>query len=112
MWRYRLLCMNAAQRMPASHVLKGVPRVAFALVLVLAGGVAAAGTDSTDRKPPKPSSLAPHPTARRTFGAPIQPPILHKRHRQGARAEEGTGAHATGNKATARHSSKADKAPK
>ena len=29
-------------------------------------------------KPPKASSFAPHPTSRRVFGDPIQPPILHK----------------------------------
>jgi hypothetical protein len=31
-----------------------------------------------DGTPHKASSFAPHPTKSRVFGAPIQPPILHK----------------------------------
>jgi hypothetical protein len=65
--------------MRGSRALKGASLVAFALLLLAAGGAAVAGTDSTNPKPPKPSSLAPHPTAKRVFGAPIQKPIVHKR---------------------------------
>jgi hypothetical protein len=90
--------------MRGSRALKGASLMAFALLLLAAGGTAVAGTDSTDPKHPKPSSLAPHPTAKRAFGAPIQPPILHKRHKKAARA--------TGNQATATHSTKPDEAPK
>jgi hypothetical protein len=95
--------MNPPQRMRGSRALKGASLLA-ALILVAAGGMAVAGTDSTDPKPPKPTSLAPHPTTKRTFGALIQPPILHKRHRKAARA--------TGNQATATHSTKPGEAPK
>lgn len=48
--------------------------------LALAGTVAPAA-DSTATKHPKASSLAPQHTASRVYGAPIQPPILHKRHK-------------------------------
>jgi hypothetical protein len=88
-------------------VLKQALATFAACVLVLAGPArpALGGTDTTTQQPKaKPSSLAPHPTAKRTFGAPVQPPILHKRHKQGARA--------MGNQATASHSSKPGEAPK
>jgi hypothetical protein len=53
--------------------------------LVLAGTASApAGADDSKTTKPKASSLAPHPTGRRVYGAPIQAPILHKRHKQGA----------------------------
>ena len=54
-----------------------------ALTFLAAPGAAAAGTDSTNPAQAKPSSFAPHPTSKRAFGAPIQAPIVHKRHRQG-----------------------------
>jgi hypothetical protein len=37
-----------------------------------------AKTHQPTGKPHKASSFAPHPTTRRVFGDPIQPPILHK----------------------------------
>jgi hypothetical protein len=89
--------------MPASLALKGASLVA-AFILVAAGAAAMAGADSTDPKPPKPTSLAPHPTKKHAFGTPIPPPILHKRHKQGARA--------SGNQATTSPSAKPDEAPK
>ena len=53
----------------------------------------------------KPSSYAPQPRPpHRSYGAPIQPPIVHKRHKKGARV--------TGNQAPATHSTKPDEAPK
>jgi hypothetical protein len=100
--------------MPASHALKGASLV-LAFVLVAAGAAAMAGADPTDPKPPKPTSLAPHPTTKRAFGTPIKPPILHKRHKQGAPA---TGSQATatpstsGKQATISPSAKPDEAPK
>jgi len=51
---------------------------ACALMLLTVPGVAKAGTDSTDPKPPKSSSFAPHPTTKRAFGTPVSKPILHK----------------------------------
>jgi hypothetical protein len=48
--------------------------------LALAGAVAPAA-DSTATRHPKASSLAPQHTGSRVYGAPIQPPILHKRHK-------------------------------
>ena len=56
---------------------------AFVLTLLAAPGAAAAGTDSTNPSHAKPSSFAPHRTSKRAFGAPIQAPIVHKRHGQG-----------------------------
>ena len=50
-----------------------------ALALLASGAMAAASADPTDAKPPKPSSFAPHPTAKRAFGTPVSKPILHKR---------------------------------
>lgn len=88
--------MNAPQRIRASRTLKGASLMAFALLLLAAGATAVAGPDSTDPKHPKPSSFAPRPTAKRAFGAPIQPPIVHKRHKKAARP--------TGNQATAARS--------
>ncbi|HWZ64839.1 MAG TPA: hypothetical protein VNX02_17610 [Steroidobacteraceae bacterium] len=35
---------------------------------------------------PKANSLAPQPAGGRSFGAPIQAPILHRRHKQGTTA--------------------------
>ena len=53
----------------------------------------------------KPSSFAPQPRPpHRAYGTPIQPPILRKRHKKGARV--------TGNQAPATHSTKPDEAPK
>jgi hypothetical protein len=60
--------------------------LACALALQGAPGAGMAGTDSTDPRAPKPSSLAPHPTAKRNFGTPIQKPILHKRKKHKAPA--------------------------
>lgn len=94
--------MNTAQRTAPSPALKGASLLA-ALIL-MAGGTAAAGADSTDPKPVKPSSLAPHPTAKRAFGAPIQRPILHKRHKQPVRT--------SGKQATAAHPTEPGEAPK
>ncbi|HET7757228.1 MAG TPA: hypothetical protein VFK87_08230, partial [Steroidobacteraceae bacterium] len=56
---------------------------------------AAAGTEPAAAPPPKPSALAPRHTGRRTYGAPIEPPILHRRHKQSrkrppARPQQGT----------------------
>jgi len=48
--------------------------------LLLAAAAAAAPPPAADGKtPPKPSSFAPHHTGKRSFGAPIQKQILHKR---------------------------------
>lgn len=82
--------------MRASRTLKGTSLLASALLLLAAGATAVAGPDSTDPKHPKPSSFAPRPTAKRAFGAPIQPPIVHKRHKKAARP--------TGNQAAAARS--------
>ncbi|MGO9802498.1 MAG: hypothetical protein ACLPTM_06910 [Steroidobacteraceae bacterium] len=66
-------------------MLRAARRLALIAALLLAAAAAAAATappalaDPTT-PPPKPSSLAPHHTAKRSFGAPIQPQILHKRH--------------------------------
>lgn len=73
------------------RVAERLPRaVAVSLAVgVLAFAGAASGTGSADDSKttkPKASSLAPHPTGRRVYGAPIQAPILHKRHKQGASA--------------------------
>ena len=58
---------------------------ACTLILMCASG--AAGADPTTPEPPaKPSSLAPHPTAQRSFGAPVQSQILYKRHKHAAAA--------------------------
>jgi len=84
--------------------LKGASLMAFALLLLAAGATAVAGPDSTDPKRPKPSSFAPHPTTKRAFGAPIQPPIVHKRHKKAARP--------TGNQATAARSNGHGEPPK
>jgi hypothetical protein len=94
--------MNAPQRVRAS--LKGASLMAFALLLLAAGATAVAGPDSTDPKHPKPSSFAPRPTAKRAFGAPIQPPIVHKRHKKAARP--------TGNQAAAARSNGHGEPPK
>ena len=77
--------MNAPQRMRAPRTLKGASLMGFALLLLAAGVTAVAGPDSTDPKRSKPSSFAPHHTAKHAFGAPIQPPIVHKRHKKAAR---------------------------
>jgi hypothetical protein len=57
-----------------------------ALALAAVSGGARAdpqpGAASQPGSPPKASSLAPHPTRQRTFGAPIQRPILHRRHKR------------------------------
>jgi hypothetical protein len=55
---------------------------ACVITFLAAPGAAAAGTDSTNQTHAKPSTFAPHPTSKRAFGAPIQSPIVHKRHRQ------------------------------
>ena len=48
--------------------------------LLLSLAAAAVAADAPPSKPPtKPSSFAPHHTAKRSFGAPVQKPILHKR---------------------------------
>ena len=61
--------------------------VAVGLLTVAAGTALAQGpsspkvvakTHQPTGKPHKASSFAPHPTTRRVFGDPIQPPILHK----------------------------------
>ena len=83
-----------------------------ALILLTAGGTAVAGTDPTDSKPPKPSSLAPHPTAKRTFGAPIQPAIVHKRHGHAKPAPKGTSTRTPGQEASPPHSTAPGAAPK
>jgi hypothetical protein len=51
-------------------------RVALVPALLLAA--AAAPAQEAAPKPQKPASFAPHPTAQRSFGAPVQAPILHK----------------------------------
>jgi hypothetical protein len=60
-----------------------VTRALLALVAcaltVLSVPEAMGGTDSTNPKAAKPSSFAPHPTAKRAFGTPVSKPILHKR---------------------------------
>ena len=49
------------------------------IFLFVVGNVATvASADPKDQKPRKPSSFAPHHTV---YGAPIQRPILHKRHK-------------------------------
>ena len=90
--------------MRASRTLKGTSLLASALLLLAAGATAVAGPDSTDPKHPKPSSFAPRPTAKRAFGAPIQPPIVHKRHKKAARP--------TGNQAAAARSNGHGEPPK
>lgn len=52
-------------------------------VLVLSGASAAAIAADPPAAQPKASSLAPQPAGSRNFGAPIQAPILHRRHKQG-----------------------------
>ena len=56
------------------------PALAGALLLAAAAAAAPPAADDGQKKPhARASSFAPHPTARRKFGAPIQPQILHKR---------------------------------
>lgn len=59
-------------------------RFPFAVgVLVLSGAIAAAVAAADPVDPhPKANSLAPQPVGGRSFGAPIQAPILHRRHKQ------------------------------
>ena len=45
----------------------------------LAGALLLAAADGPTQPRPKASSFAPHHTAKRSFGAPIQSQILHKR---------------------------------
>ncbi|MGH8265781.1 MAG: hypothetical protein ACRETG_03830 [Steroidobacteraceae bacterium] len=56
-----------------------------ALALAGANAPAYAATPPASRAPPKASSLAPHHTRRRVYGAPIQQPILHRRHKRAPR---------------------------
>jgi hypothetical protein len=72
--------------MKASHPLRLLALAAL-LAVMTTGSLASAAPPAPrtvskvrqpDGKPSKASSYAPHPTKSRVFGAPIQPPILHK----------------------------------
>lgn len=54
-------------------------------VCVLAALTGSAFADPKTGAPAPASSFAPHPTRQRAFGAPIQKPILHRRHKRTAR---------------------------
>jgi len=49
-------------------------------------GIAGARDTSADPHKSKPSSFAPHHSGKHVYGAPIQHPILHKRHKTGHKA--------------------------
>jgi hypothetical protein len=93
----------AMDGVPAPYALRSaIPAlVACALALLAGPGMAVAGTDPSKPDPPKPSSFAPHHTTRRAFGAPIQTPILHKRHQRGKVPSKATGTASTGKKTVA-----------
>jgi hypothetical protein len=86
----------------AAHLPKAVV-ISLVVSVVLLAGAASATTGADDSKTPKPkaSSFAPHPTGRRVYGAPIQRPILHKRHKPGASASKASPAKTGGQAATA-----------
>jgi hypothetical protein len=73
--------MSGARRTSLLRALRGASLAVLAAALLIGGRPGAAGADPSDPKPAKPSSLAPHPTSKRSFGAPIQSPILHKHHK-------------------------------
>jgi hypothetical protein len=89
--RYTL--KTAMNGVPAPHAFRSalLALLACALALVVAPGMAAAGTDPSNAARAKPSSFAPRHTTRRAFGAPIQSQILHKGHPQGKPPAKGTG---------------------
>ncbi|HLY53107.1 MAG TPA: hypothetical protein VKQ31_08870 [Steroidobacteraceae bacterium] len=53
----------------------------FALAVPAVATVATAGSDDSKTAKPKASSFAPHHGGKHAYGAPIQHPILHKRHK-------------------------------
>jgi len=55
------------------------PALAGALLLAAAAAATPPADDGQKKPHARPSSFAPQPTAKRSFGAPIQPQILHKR---------------------------------
>lgn len=61
----------------------GVPMILIALGLSGAAAPVHADPPSTNA-PPKASSFAPHHSASRVYGAPIEPKILHSRKRKPA----------------------------
>jgi hypothetical protein len=69
--------MTLTLRRPAQVLL-----AACALALAGAAVPAAAGAEPATAAPKKPSALAPRHTGRRVYGAPIEPPILHRRHKR------------------------------
>jgi len=99
---------------PSPHAPRGalLALATCALTLLAAAGATAAGKDSSKRPPAKASSFAPHRTAKRAFGTPIKPPILHKRQRQASPASKGTGTQPTGKETTASRSNGHGKPPK
>jgi hypothetical protein len=55
-------------------------------------GLAMATDTATAPHRAKPSSFAPHHGGKHVYGAPIQQPILHKRHKTSRRTPKGDGA--------------------
>jgi hypothetical protein len=80
---------------------KAVAVSLIASALVLAGAApATASADDSKKATPKASSFAPHSTGRHVYGAPIQGPILHKRHKQGGSTSKASTAKTSGRTAT------------
>jgi hypothetical protein len=53
----------------------------ISLVALASPALAIAGSDGSNTAKPRASSFAPHHGGKHVYGAPIQRPILHKRHK-------------------------------
>ena len=73
--------MSASYRIYPAGTLKRHRLIASALMFVFALAATVAPADPKDQKTAKPSSFAPHHSGKHVYGAPIQHPILHKRHK-------------------------------